>query len=332
MTQHIRYLTLLVGSSTTLCLVIFCINVFFDPLWYITGNQLEDLNYMFNERLSKTNQFIKQRSSQAYNCIIFGSSRTILLDESRLEAPYRCYNFSFSGGRIQEFVAFAKWLKKRGEQPEYVILGIDDFNFVELATELNIPKFVTHHSDPPSIFYSYFSLDALDMSSRLFFHSKNDTARYNQVFRGTVREDPPKYHPTLLNYQQTLRQNVVSDYKELRNVFPQSIFMAYIPPVSSWITASKSQEEIDFFLHSVYRISSFFHKIYDFSIPSEITNNPENTWDGSHYLPVIQNEIVRRLNGEPLDFGVSVTTLSEETYIENFRTKVREFQATLNKS
>ena len=156
MTEHIRYFALLVGSSIGLCLIVFCINVFFDPLWYITGNQLEDLNYMFNERLSKTNQFIKRRSPQTYNCIIFGSSRTILLNESRLEAPYRCFNFSFSGGRIQEFVAFAKWLKKRGEQPEYVILGIDDFNFVELDTEHNIPKFVTHHSDPPNIFYSYF--------------------------------------------------------------------------------------------------------------------------------------------------------------------------------
>ena len=126
MTQHIKYLTLLVGSSIAVCLIVFCINLLFDPLWYSNGNQLEGLNYMYDERLSKTNQYLKRRSSHAYNCIIFGSSRTTLLNESLLRDPYRCFNFSFSGGRIQEFLAYAKWLKNRGLNPDFVILGVDD--------------------------------------------------------------------------------------------------------------------------------------------------------------------------------------------------------------
>jgi hypothetical protein len=124
---------------------------------------------MFDERLSKANQYLKRRSSHPYNCIIFGSSRTTLLNESLLRDPFRCFNFSFSGGRIQEFLAHAKWLKNRGLNPDYVILGIDDFNFVQSSKELNISGFIKQSSDPPSIFYSYYSLDALDMSFRLFF-------------------------------------------------------------------------------------------------------------------------------------------------------------------
>jgi len=330
MKQYVKYLTVLGSCSITLCLIVLCINLFFDPLWYLNGNQFEGVNYMFDERLSKTNQYVKRRSSQSYNCFIFGSSRTTLLNESLLEDPYRCFNFSFSGGRIKEFVAFAKWLKSRGENPDYIIVGIDDFNFVQLHEKLNIPDFITHHSDPPSMFSSYFSLDALDMSFRLFFHAANDPKIYDQAFLGTVVQDPPTYHPTLLTYQQTLRQNIVSEYKKLRNIFPQSVFIGYIPPVSSWITASKSQEEIIFFLHSVYAMSNFFKTIYDFSIPSHVTSNPENTYDGSHYFPFIQDKIVQSINGKPMSFGVQMKAFSKEAYAETYLDNVRQFRASLN--
>lgn len=285
---------------------------------------------MFNERLSKTNQYEKRRSTHNYNCIIFGSSRTTLLNESLLDDQYRCFNFSFSGGRIKEFVAYANWLKGRGENPSYVILGIDDFNFVQLSTELNIPDFIKNQSDPPSIFNNYFSLDALDMSYRLLSHSENDPKIYDHTFLGAVIQAPPKYHPTLFASQQIPYKDVVKDYKDLREVFPEAIFIGYIPPVSSWITASKPQEELDFFLNSVHSMSSFFLEIYDFSIPSAVTSDPENTYDGSHYFPFIQKEIVKRINGESGGFGLSVKTLSRQTYVETYRTKVREFRKVFN--
>ena len=330
MTQSMKYLTLLLCNSMAICLTAFGINMFFDPLWYVNGNQLEGLNYMFDERLSKTNQYVKRRSSHDYNCMIFGSSRTTLLNESRLDEPYRCFNFSFSGGRIKEFVAYAKWLKNRGENPDFIILGIDDFNFVQLEEELNIPDFIKTNSDPPSIFYNYFSLDALSMSIRLASHAEYNPKIYDQEFLGTVQQDPPKYHPTLTTNQQTIQKHVVNDYQELREIFPHATFIGYIPPISSWITASKSQEELDFFLHSVYTMSNFFDKIYDFSIPNAVTSGPENTYDGSHYFPFIQNKIAKSINGEPMEFGIQVKNFPEEAYTEIYQEKVRQFLASLN--
>ncbi len=332
MTTSFKYVTTLAGSSVVICLIAFCINIFFDPLWHINGNQLESLNYMFDERLSKTNQYVKQRSTHRYNCIIFGSSRTTLLNESLLDKTYQCFNFSFSGGRIKEFVAYAKWLKSRGENPTYIILGIDDFNFVQLDTDLNIPEFIKTDSEPPSIFKNYFSLDALDMSFRLFTKNENDPRIYDHEFLGTVIQNPPTYHPTISTHQEILYPHVVNDYQELREIFPDSVFIGYIPPISSWITASKSQEELVFILRSVYTISSFFDVMYDFSIPSAVTSNPDNTFDGSHYFPIIQKEIVKRINGQSMEFGLSVKTLSKETYIQTYQTKVREFHKTLNRS
>lgn len=330
MTRNIKYLILLIGSSIAVCVIVFSINLFFDPLWYRNGNQLEGLNYMFDERLSKTNQYVKRRSSHPYNCIIFGSSRTTLLNESLLKDPYRCFNFSFSGGRIQEFIAFAKWLKGRNVTPKYIILGIDDFNFASQKKELDIPAFIKQNSDPPNIFYSYFSLDALDMSFRLFSHAGSDPRVYDQEFLGTVIENPPQYRPTLRIKNQTLRRHAVKDYQDLKAVFPHSVFIGYIPPVSSWTTASKSQEELDFFLQSVFTISSFFDAMYDFSIPSEVTSNPENTFDGSHYFPFIQSKIIKSLNDEGMEFGINVKEFSREAYIQRYREQVQNFQSALS--
>ena len=311
--------------------MVFCINLLFDPLWYRSGNQLEGLNYMFDERLSKTNQYLKRHSSHDYNCIIFGSSRTTLLNESLLSDPYRCFNFSFSGGRIQEFLAYAKWLKNKGLNPDFVILGIDDFNFFQSSKELNIPDFVKNNSEPPSIFFSYFSLDALDMSFRLFLHAGSDPRIYDKEFLGDVVKSPPKYRPTLRKKKQTHPRHAVHDYQDLREVFPHSVFIGYIPPVSSWVTASKSQEELAFFLQSVFTISSFLDAMYDFSIPSDVTKNPENTFDGSHYFPFIQRKITKSLNDGEMEFGLDVKKFSRKGYIQSYHEQVKKFLAALSK-
>jgi hypothetical protein len=121
----------------------------------------------------------------------------------------------------------------------------------------------------------------------------------------------------------------VDDYQVLRDIFPHSVFIGYIPPVSSWVTASKSQEELDLFLQSVFTISSFFDAMYDFSIPSEVTSNPENTFDGSHFFPFIQSKITKLLNDEGMEFGINVKGFSREAYIQSYRNQVQNFQSSL---
>ena len=101
-----------------------------DPLWYFNGNRHEKLNFAFNERLTKTNQFLKKLHD--YDCLIFGSSRTTVLNESLIE-NYRCFNYSFSAGRIGEFNAFASYAEEIGAAPRLILIGVDDFNFVEDA-------------------------------------------------------------------------------------------------------------------------------------------------------------------------------------------------------
>lgn len=322
---------LFVGSSLAICGTVFSLNIFFDPLWYLQGNQLEGLNYMFDERLSKTNQYLKRSPQHEYNCIIFGSSRTTLLDESLLKAPYRCFNFSFSGGRIEEFIAFAKWLKTRGEIPDYLILGIDDFNFINLQTPLNIPDFIHVQTLPPSMLYSYMSLDALSMTIRLLFHDEYNPKIYNHDFIGTVVKNPPQYTPSISTKEHTARHKAVQDYLELQNLFPDATVTGYIPPISSWETASKTDEELNFFLDAVYTLSQSFDALYDFSIPSTITSNPATTYDGSHYFPFIQHKITSVLNGDSKKFGLQVQSFSRIEYKRLYHLRIEQFLAAIQK-
>jgi hypothetical protein len=70
--------------------------------------------------------------------------------------------------------------------------------------------------------------------------------------------------------------------------------------------------------------------MHDFSIPSEVTSNPENTFDGSHYFPFIQSKITKSLNDEGMDFGINVKEFSREAYIQSYRDQVQNFQSALS--
>ena len=68
-------------------------NWLMDPLWYSRGNSLTGENYAFNERITKTNVFLRTKDQENYNCIVLGSSMVSLVGDDfdiggkRLMAP-----------------------------------------------------------------------------------------------------------------------------------------------------------------------------------------------------------------------------------------------------
>ena len=102
--------------------IIFAVNSAVDPLWFHGGNRLFPENYSFNERHAKTNHFM--RDPKAYDCIVFGSSRLTLFDEREIDG-FNCFNFSISDGRPDEFVNFAEYVSRFGNNINLVIVGVD---------------------------------------------------------------------------------------------------------------------------------------------------------------------------------------------------------------
>lgn len=321
-----QYKSYLSACSVTVCLILglcFLINFIMDPLWYFYGNMIEEKNYGFNERLTKTNQFLK--TAKKYDCIIFGSSRTTLLNESLIE-NYQCFNFAFASGQIREFNAFAEYILEQGVHPRRVVVGVDDFNFIYSWRKINIPDYIKNKSTPPSFIKVYLSLDGLGFSYRLLKGDSPFPRYYDNNFLGNIIPNAKNYSPTLkMKDHVRIRENPTRDYMQLRKLFSEAEFIGYVPPISAWRIASKSEKELKNYLGSVYRISRFISPFYDFSIPSTITSTTDNTYDGSHYSIATNRFITDRINEKSQLFGIRVDTMSKDEYFRVYQQSLKSF-------
>lgn len=303
-------------------------NATLDPLWYLKGNLIHGENYSFDERLTKTNVFLERE--EQLDCIIFGSSRVTLLHETKIKNN-TCFNFAFSGGRVLEFIAYADWVKARGFEPARVIVGLDDFNYWE--DERNdtprIPEFITELRNPPSLLTQYLTRDALAFSYRLLIQDELRPRYYDQDFIGQVQAGTPTFQPkTPELIPVDVNPNHINRYKTLREKFPNAHFTVYIPPLSPWELMKKTDEELQHYLSANIEISRFTDTFFDFSIPSELTQNNANTYDGDHFFPAVNDHIVAVLNGEPLQYGLRVDAHTEHNYRSTFLNALENFKRT----
>src|SRR5258708_18402412 len=123
----VTFIGALLATAGLIVAACFAVNCLVDPLWYLRGNVLTEINYPFNERLSKINQFLPKM--QDYDCIIFGSSRATLLPEEKVKG-YHCFNMAFSDGQASEYQLYAKYLHQRGFAPRLMIVDVKREEFV----------------------------------------------------------------------------------------------------------------------------------------------------------------------------------------------------------
>lgn len=325
------------------CAPVLVFNTLIDPLWHFNGNLLTGTNYSIDERTSKINLFLKRKVE--YNCVIFGSSRTTLLQTGDIK-NWRCFNLAFSSGKIEEFIAFAHYLRTLNFSPELVIIGVDGFNFISEETEKpDIPKFITDRTNPSNFVQDYLSFDALQISWRTFRDDYKPGRYYDRNF--DCRFDPraPRYDPfgpsTTEGIERKdasrLRESPYSSrktalYLELSRIFPNAITRAYIPPLSLWrITELAETGVLESYVETMYEVSRKIDGLLDFSVPSEETARIDNTFDGSHYSERVNGMIANRLEGAPTaDFGIDVSKVSREEYKEIYRTSILRYSNSLS--
>lgn len=325
---YIRYLGFAGGgvvTALTLCLVL---NFLIDPLWYRGGNQLFPQNYVFNERIAKTNRYLANPLD--YDCIIYGSSRTTLLDESRVRSR-RCFNFSFSGGLLSEFMHLAKFIDKYGIRPELVIVAIDSFSFSrDKDLSSSLPDFILSLGRPPNVIKTYLSLDTLDFSIRTLLRHSPYPRYYRSDFRGDVLPGTQALEaPTCLAVVPDADEFDPANLKHLRalrEMWPNAEFIGYVPPISAWDVAVLYYDgTLSSYLSTMYRAGPIFDRFYDFSIPSFITTDPSNSYDGEHYTSTTTDRIAQVLDGGQLDFGLALHAMSEHEYQTQFLQAVDQF-------
>ena len=321
------------GLATVLGIaaIVFSINLLVDPLWYAGGNRLGDRNFAFNERLSKINRFLQ--APEQYDCLIFGSSRTTLLNENLIDG-HRCFNFAFSRGAVGEFVTYAAYLKSLGVRPKLVIVGVDGFNLYDWEPTFTVPDFVRELTPPPSMLVSYLSMDSLEFSVRTLAGRSVLSRYYRPDFTADILDSAPVYAPTrplslLPNSERPpYSTRNVPYFVTLRDLFPQARVIGYVPPISGWeVEKILRTGSLETYLAAMPEIAQTIRPLYDFSIPSAVTAETGNTYDGSHFSPAVNRQVAATLNDGDPRFSLQVDRMTPEEYATRYRHALDSFLA-----
>jgi hypothetical protein len=334
----VTFITALVGTAGVIVAACFAVNCLVDPLWYLRGNLLTEINYPFNERLSKLVRFLPRMAD--YDCMIFGTSRATLLPEEKAKG-YRCYNMAVSDGQASEYLIYADYLRQRGFAPRLIIVDIRRTEFIGPAVSPVVPDFVRTGEAPPSIFATYLSLDALDFSIRTLRGDAPHHRYYDKDFAAhlEIRSKRHYYNPSVPIKPEPpphdLHPERAQAYIEFRQKFPTARAIAYLPPESAWrIAAFSLTDGFDAYLGAIGKIAAAYDQFLDFSVPSPLTltKDPKDTYDGSHYSRNVNEKVLATLLGNREDAAIDWRGQDAATLIPVYRDKLAEFMATTSRA
>jgi hypothetical protein len=297
----LTFITWLLATAGLIVAGCFVVNCLIDPLWYLRGNILTEINYPFNERLSKLIRLLPRLHD--YDCIIFGTSRATLLPEDQADG-HRCYNLAFSDGQVSEYLPYARYLRQRGFAPALLIVEIRRSDLIGPELPAEVPDFVRSGEPSPSILASYLTLDALDFSIRTLRQDGPHHRYYDKGFQADleVRSKKRWYRPAAAIEPAPPPYDVHPErgarYRQLREEFPMARAIGYVPPESAWrMAAFSATDAFDPYLAAVAEIAASYDGFLDFSAPSALTTSksPEDTYDGTHYSRAVNQRVLADL-------------------------------------
>src|ERR1700722_2161045 len=256
----VTFIGALLATAGVIVAACFTVNCLVDPLWYLRGNVLTEINYPFNERLSKLIRLLPRMND--YHCMIFGTSRATLLPEEPAKG-YRCFNMAVSDGQASEHLLFADYLRQRGFAPRLIIVDIRRGALIGPAVPGDVPDFVRTGEAAPSIFATYLSLDALDFSIRTLRGDAPHHRYYDKDFDAVleVRSSEHRYDPTAPIEPMPPPTDVHPEradlYIKLRQLFPSARAIGYLPPESaSRIAAFDMTGGLDRYLGGIANVAA----------------------------------------------------------------------------
>ncbi len=309
-----RYLAIVTLIAAAMLGGLGLLNYVVDPLWFFGGNKLQPRNFPFDERTARVARFMA--SDRDFDCYIFGASRVSMMNEHAV-AGHNCFMVSFENASPTELVAYAKYLKAHARrEPDLVIVGVDDFDFIDQADAFNLPNDV-FNNEIPHVWEYYFSEDVATWSVKTLFDLSPKARYYGGDLTGQIRADAGSMPILRMKLKPGQKWNMslksVGFYAKFRQIYPKAHLVAYATPVAAFkIAHFKQSGLLPFYLTALQKTSAEFDEMYDFSIPSPITSNPKLTYDGSHYQPSVSDTIAKALQSHTPSFGVKITGRSLE--------------------
>lgn len=285
------------------------LNYLVDPLWFFGGNKVQPRNFSWDERIARLARFTA--SNRDFDCYIFGASRVGMMSEYAFP-NHKCFMVSFENASPRELIAYAQYLKQHAKrEPDLVVVGVDDFDFIDQADANNVPE-VIRKNGVPRFWEYYFSKDVTTWSLNTLLDRSPKARYFGKDLTGQIRADAgtmPILKMTLKPGQKWhMSLNSVAQYAKFRKIYPKAHLVAYATPVSvQKIAQYKQSGLLAFYLEALHKTSAKFDEMYDFSIPSAITSNPALTYDGSHYTPDVNGRIAAALQAREPSFGITIS-------------------------
>jgi hypothetical protein len=323
-----KYLALVAASAFLLLALELGFNCLVDPLYFFKGDLIRHRSHPYDDRIATIARYRKNPGQ--YDCIILGSSRTTFLDPHSIK-NHRCANFATVGAGADAVLTYADYIKNVMDiHPGIVIIGVDGFR--DDASRAGLPDFVKSKESLPSLFYYYSSLEVFIFSLKHTLFPEDYQIFADRNFR--------KHQTTaLINSNKFAKENKVSiimggnntpgmrfqrDYQSLRNLFPDARLIGFIPPIAPGpIYTAYNRSGLNGFFNTAYAFSSAFDDFYDFSVPSSVSTDLGQTYDGNHYTAETYDIISDVIFKKQPNFGIHVTGLTlpqyEFKYIEKMK-------------
>lgn len=301
----------------------FFLNYIIDPLWYFKGNKISNINYVYNERLSKFNNFFYNNDNKNKDCLIFGSSISTTINEKNF-TKNSCYNFSFSAGAIEEYDLYLNYLKLTGYLPKKIYLELPIFIKDD---KIKIYKKFIHgnlNSEIVAFIPPVETQSLLEQYKQIKFN-ENIQNRTINVPSFIKNQNPPD---TFWDHYFTFNSFIFS----IKSLFKISNYTnAYDKNLIGFVRKNKSnfnksfkkmklnKKDLEMIILNRKFLLNTFDEVYDFSVPDKKINDSINTYDGSHYFKDFISLIAFSMENSDHSYGLKVNDLDfEKKYQETY--------------
>ncbi len=313
-----------------------------DPFWvFLPSHPIGQFYHLRDERQAKTN--LIHFGSDAYGGVLFGSSRTTVLDTSELGG--RIFNYSVSSANPDEYLEYLGYFAQEKGRPEKIYLGVDFFGTrVKLQRAYDPPQSYIRKSLTRSYpLETLFGIDTLLTGlTNVLWYSRvrpadlrlytRDAVAHQPRPAGAVPIDEAALQSDLDWYARNRFRDDVYRYNEglagffrkLRDTYPDSEFIVFTTPISLPMYKMLMREgRFEDYARWLRELVSIFGKVQDFMGDNSFTRNLLHYRDAHHIWETDMRTLARRVAGERVpgfeDFGIMVTEDNLDTYLARKR-------------
>lgn len=322
-------------SIALFCLVcVGALNYWMDPFWVFNhSHKYNSIQKAVNERQQKTNYIYFTQNK--FDTLLLGSSRTTYAHSSSF-LPLNVFNYSASGMRPHEYLAFIDFAINDSKQPiENIIIAMDFFGYLDGAlSKFRNPSDITNSTKMPyyryKILFSFSSFNNSIKNLRDNLKNKIDDRYDRNLVRTRIQKENVEKeikndleHYAKNAYAHTALANYKGLIKEIKNKYDDKKFIIYTTPISTPLFNKMLElEHIDNYKNWLRDLVEVFEEVHHFMYINSVTNDYNNYFaDSNHAYPktydIVAKTVLQRKNIIN-DFGIILTKDNLEEFLSSF--------------